>query len=417
VSVTWYGITVTVEAGLSSATGIYATWDTSLWDTGTWGPDNTWVDISQFVMSIETDRHFERDVQSWEAGSAKIVLKNTDGRFSPDNLTGPYAVGGITGIRPWRPIRVSVFGNPIYTGYALSWNESYSRAHAMAVVTVDCLDEFASLARFDGFETSEVGAGEMSGLRIHRLLDNAGHIGERAIEPGRFTVQGTTLADNALSELKMTSDSEGGALWVEADGSVWFENRYALVENFRSRVIQATFGDGTNGNDLPCTDIRTSYDGDLVANFVSCNRMGGAVQRVDDPTSRALYGDSVAGHTDLLLETDSDVLALCQLELLVHKDAELRVESITFMPRRPDRSGALILHGIGRHVRDLIRVNLTPASGIPITRDCFIAGIKHTITPEGVWEITWDLQSAKPWTGFTSSLWDTAVFDTDLWFV
>jgi hypothetical protein len=346
------------------------------------------------------------------------VLRNNDGRFSPHNLTGPYAVGGITGIRPWRPIYISVLGNPIYTGYALSWNESYSRTHATAIVTVGCLDEFASLSRHDGFETSEQGAGEMSGLRIHRLLDSAGHTGDRSIETGRFTLQGTTLADNALSELKMTADSEGGALWVEADGSVWFENRYALVENFRSRVVQATFGDGTNPADLPCTDIRTSYDGDLVANFVTCTRKDGIPQIVDDPTSRALYGDAFGGHTEeLMLETDSDVLALCQLDLLVHKDAELRVESITFTPRRPDRSGALILQGIGRHVRDLIHVNLTPASGIPISQDCFIAGIHHTITHDGVWEITWDLQAGKPWVDFTTSLWDTAVWDTSTWFV
>lgn len=300
-TVTWFdGIQITVEAGLSAATGSYAVWDQSLWDTGTWGPDTVWTDISQWVKSIETRRRFERDLQAWASGEATITLKNDDGRFSPANLSGPYVTGGVTGLRPWRPIRISVAGNPIYTGYALSWDESFARGHATGMVTVPCRDEFAALARVDGFETEPVGAGEMSGQRIHRILDNAGHTGNRAVDVGRVPLQATALAENTVSELKLTADSEGGALWVSADGTIWFENRYALAENTRSNTVTATYGDGSADEELPCMDIKVSQDADRLVNYASFARVGGTAHIAADNNSRALYGDKTYKRDDLI---------------------------------------------------------------------------------------------------------------------
>jgi hypothetical protein len=416
--VRWFdNIELTVEAGLSAATGSYAAWDSSLWNTGTWGPDTIWTDISPYVRSINTQRRFARDLQQWETGSARVELKNSDGRFSPTNMSSPYITAGVSGVRPWRPIRIKVQGVPIWTGYVLSWDESYSRAHATATVVADCRDEFASLARFDGFETTEQGAGETTGRRIHRVLDSASHTGDRAVDVGYSTCQATNLSQNALGELKLVADSEGGAVWVEADGAVWFASRYALIDNTRSRVIQATFGDGTNDAELPCMTIETSNAGEELVNIVSFARAGGTAHIVGDATSRALYGDAPHQRHDLVLEADGDVEGVAQLYVATHKDAEYRIEKITFSPRRRDYQAILLYRAILQRVRDLIRVNVRPAGGHTITRDCFISGISHTITPQGEWVVTWDLASASPWTGFSTSVFGTGVWDTATWFI
>jgi hypothetical protein len=56
-SVTWRdGVTITVRAALSAATGSYGVWDTSVWNTATWGPDVIWTDISADVRSFKVDR-------------------------------------------------------------------------------------------------------------------------------------------------------------------------------------------------------------------------------------------------------------------------------------------------------------------------------------------------------------------------
>ena len=335
--ITWFdGIPITVEAGLSSATGTYGTWDSSLWNTGTWGPDTVWTDISPWVKSIETRRRFERDLQAWASGEGTIVLKNDDGRFSPANLSGPYVVGGVTGIRPWRPIRIKVAGNPIYTGYALAWNEVYARGHAdrerhrpvprrVRVARPDQRVRDLSPRR-----RRAIGSADPPDPQQRRPHRRAG--GRRRPVP----MQATTLAQNTVAELKLTADSEGGAVWVEADGAIWFQNRYALLENSRSNSITATFGDGS-GNELPCVDVEVDTDEDRLVNLVSFARDGGTAKVVGDATSRALYGDKTYQRHDLITVADGEVAGLAELYVAAHKDAELRVKSLTFAPRTPAR--------------------------------------------------------------------------------
>lgn len=246
--ITWFdGIEIEVLAGFSAASGDYGVWGLSLWGTGTWGPDTVFTDISEWVAGIGTDRQFSRELTEWQAGTATVVLRNEDARFTPSNPDSPYVVGGLTGIRPWRPIVINIEGEPVFTGYAMKWGEAYEQGFpggGGAVSVVSCVDELAALARVDGLVTVPQGGGEASGLRVHRILDNAGHTGLRAIDVGRVTMQPTTHSQGAVNEVKLVTDSEGGSLYVSHDGAVTFEDRYHLVEEGRSRTVQVTFGDG-----------------------------------------------------------------------------------------------------------------------------------------------------------------------------
>lgn len=414
-------LTLTVEAALSAATDSYGEWDEGLWDTATWGPDIVWVDISAYVRSIQTNRQFSRDLQAWESGTATIVLNNRDGRFSPDNLSGPYVSSGVTSVRPLRPIRVRVTCDgttySLFTGYALAWQDAWTIAATNAgdaITVVPCVDELARLSAYDGYEQSPVGSGETSGERIHRILNNAGHTGERNIEEGIFTVQETTLAANATTELKLTTDSEGGGLYIDDDGTVVFQGQYALVQNTRSIEVQATFGDG-GGDEIPYSDLTAAYDGDLTCNIVSYAREGGSEQTVADSTSRALYGDIRNTRTDLICETDAQVLQLASWYLARYKAPELRFTSIEIKPRRDPTT--LYPQVLGRKVRDLVEVTRRPPGSLTITRDCFISGVSHTITPDPQdWTTRFSLWSASPYTAFSDSLWDTGLWDSALWF-
>jgi len=272
--VTWFdSIDIEVLAGFSAADGAYGVWGTGLWDTATWGPDTVFTDITQWVAGISTNREFSRELAEWQAGTATVVLRNQDGRFTPSNPDSPYVVGGLTGIRPWRPIIIKVEGTEILTGYALSWAEAYEQGSpggGGALSVVSCVDEMGSLARFDGFPAAAQGGGEASGLRVHRVLDNAGHTGPRAVDVGRVTLQPTTHSQGAATELRLVTDSEGGSLYVRHDGAVAFEDRYHLVEADRSRNIQATFGDGgwqsvldLNGGSASMPDVAGLSTGDF----------------------------------------------------------------------------------------------------------------------------------------------------------
>jgi hypothetical protein len=55
----------------------------------------TWTDITSYVRQGTITRPGSRlqgPVWQYQAGTASLTLKNTDGRFDPDNLSGPYVV-------------------------------------------------------------------------------------------------------------------------------------------------------------------------------------------------------------------------------------------------------------------------------------------------------------------------------------
>jgi hypothetical protein len=420
-SLAWFGglVTLTAEAALSAATGTYATWNGGLWNTAVWGPDTVWTDLSQRLkVPLTTYRRFGREVQEWEAGEASLRFDNNDGALSPDNLSGPFVSGGVTQIRPLRPIRFSAtyagVTYPVYAGYVLDWVEDITRGPAdiaRAVVVTPAADEKSRLASFDGLEQPPAGAGEPSGQRIHRILDSAGHQGLRRIDTGRVTMQATTLAQPAFTEAQLTADSEGGALYVDDDGAWVYADQYALLEHTRSNTVQAIFGDGAG--ELPITDAQFGYAGDLTKNIAAFARVGGTSQVVSDLTSRALYGDRRATRTDLIAESDAQVAALARFWVERYKDPERRVTQITIKPRRdPTR---LFPKALGLKVRDLIRVNRRAPGGYTISRDCHIAGISHEITRDE-WITTFDLWSATPYLRYSTSRWDVGRWDSASWF-
>lgn len=417
-SVTWLdGVVITVEAALSAATGSYGAWDSAIWDTSTWGPDAIYVDITQYVRAFDTDRHFSRELAAWEAGTATVVLDNRDGRFSADNLSGPYVTGGVTQVRPWRPLRIKAsYGGVtkyVFSGYATAWEESYSLDGANrgdAIVTVPCLDELGSLARFNPLATSAVGAGELSGLRIHRILNNAGSTAVRDVDPGQFTMQATTLAANTVTELKLTADSEAGAVYIGADGTVIFDDQLAIVTQTRSSASQATFGDG-GGAELPYEDIEIHYDGDLLTNVASFARVGSTAVQAQDNTSRALYQDKTFQRSDLICATDLQVQSLANWYVAQFSQPERRVTRIDVNPRETLANWTQVLT---REVRDLITVKRRPPGGYTISRDCHISGIKHSARPDE-WKTSFALFSATPYQ--TVGRWDYAIWDTSTWFI
>lgn len=410
------GPTLIAEAALSTATGTYGVWDSSKWDSALWGPDVTYVDISQYVRTLSIDRAFSRQQQLWQAGTANAVLSNRDRRFSPDNTSSPYVVGGVTGIRPWRPMRYRAtwagVTYDLYQGYSLDWLETWVPGHFDSTVAVPCTDELGRLAGYDGIADSPVGAGDTYGARVHRVLDHAGHAGPRNVAVGRNTMQATTFASNAATELALTADSEGGSFWIDANGTIEADDQYALIEQTRSNTIQARFDDGTGG-DLPCNDIKPALNGDLISNIASFQRVGGSVQTAVDQTSRALYQDKRKTRTDLICETDTQALSLATLWVVRYAQPEQRFSQIVVKPQaNPARLWPQVL---GRRIRDLVRVTAYPIGGGTVVQDCHIVGIHHT-TDGAEWTTTFDLWSASVYQTYATSRWDVGRWDSAAWF-
>src|SRR5262245_37480588 len=180
-------------------------------DTGTLAPDVTWTDVSEFVLSVATTRgarRIESPVIRYEPGTATILLDNSDRRFDPTNLAGPYVAAGVTQVTPMRAVRVTAIyagvAYNVWRGFADEWRISYADP-SWSQVVLTATDAFKVVANFDRSAVAAVGAGEDTGTRINRILDSIGWSAtDRNVDAGgasgSMALQATTLADNSLAE-------------------------------------------------------------------------------------------------------------------------------------------------------------------------------------------------------------------------
>jgi hypothetical protein len=358
--------------------------------TGTLAGGTVWTSLGGYIgdtpvvqaLSVaRTSTRQQGPLVTYEAGTAGITLSNSDGRFSPENLAGPYVAGGQTQIRPMVPVRVRAAWAgttyDLYSGYVRSWTPPTAQnGPDYDYTVVQATDGFAVL---EGVTIpaagSALGTGELSGARIARILAAAGWYdpaqGLSVIGPGQSAVQGTTFGGTALSLLQLTADSEIGDLYVNGSGQLVFRDRHAPLTDTRSNTVQAVFGDqpGTvwpAGTELPYSDVTRPDDDTTMANDIQATRAGGTLQEAKDATAvgRFLF-PRTHERSDLILQNDSDALSWAGYVLAISKDDEARFDSLTLQASSyPDD---LFPQALGRELGDRIQVWRRPpqATGIP----------------------------------------------------
>lgn len=418
------GLYLTVEVGVVTVGATSGVWNTAIWDTSLWGFSETWTDVSAYVEKVTTSGVFGRPVRIWSTGTMSVDLNDQDGRFSPDNLTGPYVVAGLSGIRPGCGVRASLTWRgityPIFKGYVDEWSEAWDGIGGprtgVATTTISATDEWARISAAPGVEVAPVGAGELFGVRLNRLLDAAGTLAPRSIENGSSTMQATTLADDPVQEIEVTCDSEGGSIFVDGSGTVQGRRKYALVEDTRSTVVQATFGDGPG--EIPWSSIETTpLNLSGLINRAAYTRVGGVQQVYSDINSVALYGpfgDKTSNVDKLVCEDDLQAMSLATWSVLSHKDPQTLVTGLTVpLSCFPDDMATLLAL---RHM-DLVKVVRRPPSSTShtVTRYCFIDGLEYEVGGGKV-DLKLTFADATKYVEFSTSKWDVGLWDSALWF-
>ena len=388
-------------------------------NTGTLGTTTVYTDISQWVRGFTITRLSKRlagPLWNYDAATASITLDNSDGRFDPDNLSGPYVSGGASVLLPMVVVRVRTrfmsvsYAN--FTGFADGWlPATVDYQGGYAELTLPATDAFKVLAGVTlGTVGGTLGAGENTGARIARILSDAGWYtsGEwSAVDTGDSTLQGTSYGDTALNLMQIAADSEIGQLYVNGAGAVVFRHRRALLTDARSNTPQAVFGDlpGTShsaGTELACAALGRAFDDGTLFNDIQPSRVGGTLQGgIQDAASIAkyLFPRSYA-RSDLILTTDADVRNWGNWVLYIGRNGEDRFESLQVDPAADPVN--LWPQVLGREIGDRIQVWTRPASvPSPVSKDCFIAGITHTWdSVASAWLTTWALQDASKFGSF-----------------
>jgi hypothetical protein len=373
------------------------------------GDPDPWVTVAtgaNLFLSGSTSQgssRFDGVTVRYEPGRLTAVVDNRGGEFDATNPSSPYRAAGRTLLNPRRGVRLratwaSPDEEPLFTGFLDAIPHTYEDRD-VSMATITATDGSKVLENFNGIEQSPAGEGEDTGARINRIADNAQWPEElRDIDTGNTTVQATTLAGVARTEMLLTADSEIGELYFDGWGKLRFRRRHAMYTEERSAVSQATFGD--RPPELPFADPgpTIAYDDQQLRNRVQVARKGGTVQVVEDIESQIRYSwnggtpmPSTWSRNDFIMETDDEALAYAQYVLYQNKDADLRFEDMEINPlAAPD---ALFPQVLGRRLGDRITVNKRRTDGSVITRDVFIRGISHVLAPQS-WRTKWVFQSA-----------------------
>jgi len=132
-------------------------------------PDSaTWTDVSTYCRSASTNIGRNREVDQFDAGTASVTLDNSDRRFDPENVAGPY-YGKLV---PNVPIRVrTAASGALFYGYVDKWPQEYT-IPTRATTNITATDAFKRLAR------SPVTVAAYAGVVLSQKPDHYWRLGE-----------------------------------------------------------------------------------------------------------------------------------------------------------------------------------------------------------------------------------------------
>lgn len=371
------------------------------------------VDITEYLISADTFLGRTRRADRYDTRGT-FVLENWDGRFTPGNGSSAYASGGVNFTRPRVRINLrAVWASTTYylhAGRAAVWHDNWGAQGFDPTVTLTTSGLMSDLARWTGMPVAEVGGDEFSGARIDRLLTAASWAGGTSIATGTVRMAPTALDGNGVTQVEQVVDAEGGAFWIDPDGTAVFEDRSSLVLNSRSNSSQVTFSEAS----VFFKDARPTSGEDVLFNTISFAREGGVAQEVSDTSSVSLYGPLSYSRSGLPAVSDVDMMAVAEYNLARFKDPDARIESLVV---RPAASPSLIWpHALGRRIRDRATISAyVPRSATTESEDVFIEGIGHRFS-QNSWGTTFSFSNASPWNDFAASVWDTGEWDDAVWF-
>ncbi len=335
-----------------------------LLDSGILDGGISYVDVTDSLISVSTNRGRSRDLERTNAGGVSVSLRNEDRAFDPLNSGAQFAEYVV----PRKPVRVLADGTALFTGVSDDWNFSYSM-DGISVASLDGSDAFSLFAREENAGGSAVEEG--SGARVDRVLDQltvAWPALERDIDTGNTTLLAGVVDGNALSYLQSVEESEAGLIFMSKDGKVVFRER--LIQPVSTAVMFADDGG------IPYDGIEIVYGTEQLANDVTVTSAAGTATAVD-ATSQVIYGVTAVSKDTLLVAGNLQGLA----DYIVARYAvpEYRIERIRVNMRA--LSSAQQTSVLGLELGDQADVRFTPNRvGTPISIRNRIIGVSHDVS-------------------------------------
>lgn len=344
------------------------------------------VDVSDVVQSIQTMRGRNITADQFQTGTLTLRIADQNGDFNPQNVTGPY----YTLLAPMRKVAITAtYGTPsvtypIFAGYITGYQTTIPNnieGSSLAITTITAVDAFrlANLAQI----TSVTGAvaGETTGTRIGRILDQiAWPSSQRDIDAGLTTCQADPgTARTSLNAMQTAEITEYGALYIDASGNFTFQDRQVTATSVAG--TPTVFADDGSGIDY--YDAKWNLSDILVYNQANITATGLAMQTATDTASIDKYFAHTYTQTGLLMQDTATALNYAQAYVASRAETSSRCDQLT-LDLYTANYDLGIKAALGLDFFDPVSIQTTQPGNTSITKVEQIFGVAHSITP-GSW--------------------------------
>jgi hypothetical protein len=334
------------------------------------------VDLTPDVYSISIRRGRNVMKDTYDAGTAIVRVLDPLGYFNPQNPSSPY-YGYLV---PLRKLRISATTATaehfLFSGYVNDYRYTFPVGQETAYVDIMCTDGFRLLQMSNVSTIADTGAGQDTGTRINKILDNVSFPASmRSISTGVSTcVADPATNRSTLDAIKNAEFSEGlGAFYMSADGTAVYLNRTEVTSSLGEPSI--AFNQTTG---IPYRNVKYAFDDKLIINDVKFNRVGSATpQLVYSQSSIDKYFPHSLTQENLVAQTDDIVLGIAQNYVNTRKETTIRIDEMLVDLLDPAVPTDTL---IGLDYFDNLEITNVTESGSTITKTLQAQGFAWDIT-------------------------------------
>jgi len=337
------------------------------------------VDVSSQVDLVSTSRGRNAQADQFQTGQLSLRIVDQNGDFNPQNVSGPYY--GL--LNPMRKVLITATYSgvtyPIFAGFITGYTTTTPKFTGDVVyTTITAVDAFRLAQNAQISTVTGAVAGEYSGTRIGRILDQIGWPASmRDIDTGLTTMQADPgTARTALEAMQKVEISEYGSLYVSASGSFVFQDRAFTTGSFSGTPI--AFND--NGTQISYSNAVWVLNDVLVYNSAQVTRTGGATQSTSNAASIAKYFVHSYNQQDLLMQTDAVALDYAQAYIASRAETTVRCDAVT-LDLYTNNYSAGIVAALSLDFFDPVTVTTTQPGASDLSKTFQVFGVAHQITP------------------------------------
>ena len=383
-----YPVTIQVLVDLGSSptfpvSGTFFTLDNATYgklNTGILGAENSKiVDVSSSVLKIQIKGGYNLLQDQFEANQGTIRLYDPNGWWNPQNTASPYY--GYLQVN--KKVRFNAIYNgvtyPQFSGYINAYNYSYPQDMSFGYVDLIVCDVFRLFNLVNISTITGATAGQTTGTRINTILDNLNYPSSlRQIDTGDYTVSADPgTARTALLAMKNVETVEQGALFADASGNVVFKSRTNVIKTGGSAPITYFSNDGSA---ITYAGITFAHDDKLIVNQFIGQRIGGTTQTYQDLNSMAQYFPHTVNMTNLVAQTDAQVLDIARVYVQTRKDTTIRIDQITQDLTTPNYDAGIVA-ALTLDYFNTVNIKNVQSNGSTIQKTLQIMGSNYTVTP------------------------------------